>query len=142
MARALFTTLEPFRCQSCSTRLGWTSAGEAKRINLRAHVFCDQCKDKAPALTERQQELLDTLAFMKARGETPSVGGAADLMGISRGRAHQLVTAVRARGYADHLESVVRGETVDTSIADPERVASHADRKMPAFLAPVGVEEA
>lgn len=107
MRRASVAPLDPFFCFACGTRLGWTSRGEAKRMNVRSHVFCDACRDKPQALTDRQQELLDALTAMRVAGKRPTFAGAADVLGVSRTRAQQIASSIRARGEGALLDAAL-----------------------------------
>lgn len=103
------STLTEFACFGCGKTLGWTAPGEAGRINVRAHVFCEVCKDVPAGLTERQQQLVDILAAQKQRGERPTLSKAADEMGISRSRVHQIATAIKARGADNEIDAILYG---------------------------------
>jgi hypothetical protein len=93
--------LEQFGCHTCGTPLGWTAPGEARRMNTRAHLFCDECKDKPAELTPRQEDFLTVLRELVARGERPTLKAAADVLGFSNSRAQQIKDAIRARGGTD-----------------------------------------
>lgn len=110
------STLAEFTCFTCSRPLGWTSPGEAKRMNIRAHVFCEVCKDTPVGLTDRQQQLVDCLAAQKARGETPTLSKAAEEMNVSRSRVQQIKDAIKARGVDNEIDAVLYG--LPTTVPD------------------------
>lgn len=127
MRRANFAPLEPFHCNGCGKVLGFTSPGEAKRIGLRSHVFCDECKMKPTELTERQVELLDALTHMRENGKTPTFVAAAEMIGVSRTRAQQIAGAIRARGDGDLLD-IAMGYKAEPA---PEPVRKAASKSRP-----------
>ena len=103
--------LEQFGCNTCGRSLGWTAPGESRRMNTRAHLFCDECKDAPTALTGRQQDLLTVLTELRDAGQSVTLAAAAEVMGVSRSRAQQIKDALRARG----------GTTIDVLLEGEER---------------------
>lgn len=92
-------TLRTFSCSRCGEDLGWTAPGEASRIGKRAKVFCNACKARPSALSDRQEDLV---LFMNAfadehEGTMPSLSVVADALGVSKSRAQQLRDSVLAR---------------------------------------------
>lgn len=111
------TPLEPFHCHECGNVLGYTARGEAKRINSRAHVFCELCKDKPHGLTERMEDLIKALTEQRESGEVPTFTYAAEVLGVSRTRVQQIASSIRARGLGARLDEALGYEGVASNLA-------------------------
>lgn len=110
------SALSEFSCFTCGKTLGYTAPGEAGRINVRAHVYCEVCKDAPAGLTDRQQQLIAVLAAQKERGDRPTLSKAAEEMKISRSRVQQISTAIKARGADNEIDAVMFGRTPPSAV--------------------------